>query len=503
MLNFPLPYPDELIYSVVARAGAHMGITSPKQLLDEVFESRAVIATVDLPNHLECLSRLYPKASGYSVKRLAYEHTLFPLYASFTTEERRKQCLEKMAANSNGAIHLVLGVAASRLKQARYLRYCPECLQHQLTDHGEYYWTRQWQIVGAECCLEHGQLLEASINRHDYHRHQFFPASPATCPAASQPPAIFPTIKVARQIDRLLHHDSQDVATFAQWSRFYHGLADKEGCMAGQQIRHETVRELVLTRWPTTWLSAHGLAIQKTEADWLRTIFRKHRKAFSYLEHIVVLDSFLSDGWQIDDVLAEVRSIRLGAKILLTDTPISDHHPTEQTVSKRKQWLAATAQDSVTQARSRNASLYAWLYRHDKAWLLSVNRQFHVVPVGEYRRVDWRRRDFCICRQLIKIYKANKTLLDVPRMSRNWYLSKLGNSATVEKNLRKMPLTTLFFGRYCENIDGYQIRRLTNALNNLEAECVRRWRLLRLAGLSEERLTIGARCWLGQALECD
>ena len=37
MLNFPVPYPDELIYSLVARAGIHLGLTSPKQLLDEVF----------------------------------------------------------------------------------------------------------------------------------------------------------------------------------------------------------------------------------------------------------------------------------------------------------------------------------------------------------------------------------------------------------------------------------------------------------------------------------
>ncbi|MGU5538451.1 TniQ family protein [Aeromonas hydrophila] len=47
MLNFPVPYPDELIYSLVARAGIHLGLTSPKQLLDEVFANRHVIATVD------------------------------------------------------------------------------------------------------------------------------------------------------------------------------------------------------------------------------------------------------------------------------------------------------------------------------------------------------------------------------------------------------------------------------------------------------------------------
>ena len=50
MWNFPTPLPDELIYSTVARAGLHHGIQSPKQLLDEVFQDRKVVATVDLPS---------------------------------------------------------------------------------------------------------------------------------------------------------------------------------------------------------------------------------------------------------------------------------------------------------------------------------------------------------------------------------------------------------------------------------------------------------------------
>ena len=49
VLNFPIPYTEELMYSAVARAGVRQGLTSPKQLLDEVFESRSIIATIDLP----------------------------------------------------------------------------------------------------------------------------------------------------------------------------------------------------------------------------------------------------------------------------------------------------------------------------------------------------------------------------------------------------------------------------------------------------------------------
>ena len=83
-----------------------------KQLLDEVFANRHVIATVDLPNHLAALIQLLPQ-STYDVVQLAYSHTLFPIYAPFNSEEKRQICLKQMAGSSQGALHSRLGMAAS------------------------------------------------------------------------------------------------------------------------------------------------------------------------------------------------------------------------------------------------------------------------------------------------------------------------------------------------------------------------------------------------------
>ena len=73
----------------------------------------------------------------------------------------------------------------------------------------------------------------------------------------------------------------------------------------------------------------------------------------------------------------------------------------------------------------------------------------------------------------------------------------------IEKNLRSMPLTRLFFQRYCEDITDYQIRRLALAARYLvqSESSLRRWRLLRLAGLSDERLTFLADDLLRDVLE--
>ena len=80
MLNFPMPYPDELLYSTIARAGVRMGITSPKELLDEVFGDRKVVATPDISGYLRAIAEHYPAGAGLSVESLGLSaHAFSPL----------------------------------------------------------------------------------------------------------------------------------------------------------------------------------------------------------------------------------------------------------------------------------------------------------------------------------------------------------------------------------------------------------------------------------------
>jgi len=487
MLNFPVPYPDELIYSLVARAGIHLGLTSPKQLLDEVFANRHVIATVDLPNHLAALIQLLPQ-STYDVVQLAYSHTLFPIYAPFNSEEKRQICLKQMAGSSQGALHSRLGMAASRVKQLHRLRYCPQCLQEQLHQVGEYYWQRSWQVIGADCCLLHGSLATATIERHSSHRHEFFAAAPLSCPILPQLAADELAIRITCQVHELLQQNPDISPTFSQWSLFYHQLATSVGCAKAKQIQHAAVHELVSSHWSYKWLKQHGLTIDCEMSNWLQAIFRKHRKSFSYLEHIVVLDSLLPESWSITAVLDEVRNIKTGVSLIKTNH--LDEEKVGQSKNYRERWQHLLASYSIKQARISHPALYAWLYRNDRLWLMKINRAYHQTHVRENRRVDWASRDRTVCRQLLHILNQSELDLGSPRLSRNWFLSKIPFNAMVEKNIYRMPLTCMFFKRYCESVAEYQIRRLASAWIVLtkNGNDIRRWQLLRESGLSEERL---------------
>jgi hypothetical protein len=514
MLNFPIPYQDELIYSTIARYGVHFGITSPKQLLDEVFENRQVIATTDLPCHLSAISKHINNKQQNSTEDLAYQHTLFPLYAPFVQEERRLECLRLMKGGSQGAIHLALGVAASRIKQELSLRYCPQCMQLQRQQHGEYYWRRLWQISGADVCPLHGELKQANVERHSYHRHEFFAPSPENCPNTLQQQTQECSQLVTNQVEKLLNRPCSKSASLAQWTAYYRYLAVINGYDKGQFVKHEEIRQRVLDCWPVKWLTEHALDIDDSQNSWLRLMFRKHRKSFSYLEHLVVLQSFLSEPWDINDVLDKVSLMPIN-----TNPPISKSSSSEigtQTQDNklqnidlnhkhRKNWQTLVKKHGVKPARKQlqGGAIYAWLYRHDKPWLLEFNSQYRIYPRPINNRVNWQKKDKQTVRQLIKIRNHFEKQLALPRMSRNWYLSQIASPSTIEKNLHKLPLCGQFFLLNSEGITEYQIRRITRVVALLDMPLVKlsRWKVIRMAGLSEERLRKGSNEFLTKIIQ--
>ncbi|OUS06473.1 hypothetical protein A9Q81_02790 [Gammaproteobacteria bacterium 42_54_T18] len=495
MYNFPIPYPDELIYSTLARYGVHLGITSPKQLLEEVYNDRKVIATVDLPSHLSSICKHLADCGRYNTESLAYRHTLLPLYAPFVPEERRKQCLQWMQGNSMGAVHLALGVAASRVKKVSALRYCPRCMEIQKQQFGEYYWRRIWQVKGANCCLEHGELLPAEVERYLHHWHHYFAASPEACPIVDLARPISESIDVTIQVERLLAQSPMLSASFSQWSIYYKELAADYGFCRGNHIKHAEIKEKVLNQWSVQWLVDHGLRIDDTDSNWLRSIFRKHRNSFSYLEHIVVLQALLSGSWNISTILDEVRLRNVPIRRIVAPTNIGVELSLQ--TEYRRCWGKLLRQygTKISRRKGRGGAAYAWLYRHDREWLLALNGKYHDPIQCVNKRVDWKEKDRKIVRKLIVIRKDINEYREPSRMTRNWYLFQLESPSSIEKNLHKLPLCNMFFDRYCEEVSDYQIRRINRVVRELELKHLnaKRWRVMRLAGLSEERITMKAR----------
>ena len=502
MLNFPVPYPEELIYSTIARYGVRMGFISPKQLLDALFGNRSVIATIALPNYLFAIQQALH--GTWDLEQLIYQHTLFPLYAPFIPEARRQQCIQWMSGVRSNSVHLATGMAASPIDTLAFIRYCPGCQRKHCDFYGEYFWLREWQVTGIECCPEHGLLASTTISRPQKERHRFIEASPANCPQIAQMRKITVSDLVTYQVRQLLTVGPRLSPNSSQWTSYYRDLARNNGLLLNNtHIDHQAVYGKVFSIWPKAWLQHYGIHIDRNdESSWLRAIFRKHRKGFSYLQHIVVNQAILGEIWSICDVLAKVGQLSSSS---LSKAALGSSVELKTLSVDQQQWSELLAIFSPKRARNHVPALYARLYRNHRLWLLAVNQKHRAVYPAVLARIDWELRDSkytARLEQLRRFFVANPF---GPRRSRALYLKTLPHSATIEKNLYRLPLIAGFLSAHAETVGQYQIRRIENAYAKLCADFFQpsRWRLLRAAGLSEERLTVTASFYLGRLFNAE
>ncbi|MET0105009.1 MAG: TnsD family Tn7-like transposition protein [Sedimenticola sp.] len=177
-LYVPKPYPDELLYSLFGRFGRHLGIRSPKHVLDNLFESRTTIATVDLPSRLSRLRWLIEGRWNVQMEEAIWERTLFPYYAAYRPEVQVERFISAMIEDSPHNLHTTMGVCATSVAIPQNLRFCQDCKDQDLEGHGETYWRRSHQLPGVLVCPIHGKpLINSNISLRPLGRHEFTAAS--------------------------------------------------------------------------------------------------------------------------------------------------------------------------------------------------------------------------------------------------------------------------------------------------------------------------------------
>lgn len=163
LAHFPTLYPDELLYSGIARYHLLSGNFSQKQTVRDLYHGHLVCATVDLPSHVKQLSVLTNNV--YSVDTLIRNHTLFPYYESFMDNFRSRSIYSLMEESSVlGKVHSSLGLAACRIRLPMYLKFCMDCYKKDISQYNEPYWHRVHQLPAVYMCPIHSiELIETDV----------------------------------------------------------------------------------------------------------------------------------------------------------------------------------------------------------------------------------------------------------------------------------------------------------------------------------------------------
>ena len=399
-----------------------------------------------------------------------------------------------MKYQAEGTVHLMLGVAASRIRNNNQFRYCPLCVTQQLNMNGEAFWQRDWYLPALPYCPQHGELM--FFNRKtDTHRHLFWPIPYNDFIRPNQRYTQENTLsKLTKFVSPLFLPSNMKTPSpsFEQWTLFYQQLAQDLGLARGKKINHEAIANRVKDCFSNEILSNLNLKIEEAkESCWLKSIFRKHRKTFNYLQHSIVWQALVPK-LNILELLQQANSINVVPEC--TSSLQEKRQDNAEIMAKRTHWQQLVQQQKgVLKARKAlfGRALYAWLYRYDRTWLLTCNQQQKSISNRSFKSVNWAQRDRQAVRKLIKKIQQLDESFDHPKITANWLLKQQPNGNLLLKNLSKLPLVRSCLERYTENVTDYQIRRLCRAYIALKevAPEPRLWIVLRSSGLSVERMT--------------
>jgi hypothetical protein len=159
---FPTAYPDELLYSQLARYYTKSGYMAYSFAAEEMFTSKTVRPDMDFinsytPAAVQAITR------NMTMEAVIEKHTMFPCYGRFLPKERRQKAFQSLVS-MKGNYHNLLPIPQSKNGEVRCLRYCPACAANDREQYGEAYWHRVHQLIGIHICPIHRCcLMDSSV----------------------------------------------------------------------------------------------------------------------------------------------------------------------------------------------------------------------------------------------------------------------------------------------------------------------------------------------------
>lgn len=305
---FPKIYPDEVLYSYFARYHDHSKNGSCKQTMYELFGKVSAVAVVDLPGSLNEFHNNILHFNPPPLNEFINSHTLFNYYTFFQSTTIKATVLDYLKTGSKpGVIHLLLGIAASVIKDWMYLRFCPSCIKEDRKNFGEAYWHISHQLPKVYYCTIHQELLHNSnIKLRNPNKHEFISAEAAILSSLHLIDVFSPKtkqhlIKLSKESVSLLNKineiEIEELVAIYKYLLQVNGYANHFG-----KVNQQYFTQRFKNYYGTEFLKQVDCDYEEfSDTSWVRSIVRKHRKAFHPIQHLLLLNFFNVSIEELDD----------------------------------------------------------------------------------------------------------------------------------------------------------------------------------------------------------
>ena len=156
---FPTIYPDELLYSQLARYYAKSGYAAYINAAKDLYQRKTVRPDMEFVNAFTP-DALRMITKDMTMEDVVLKHTMFPYYGRFLPRERKQKVFQAMVS-MQGNYHDLLPIPHNQ-DEGRFLRYCPLCSAEDRENLGETFWHRTHQMIGLNTCPIHKCSLHNS-----------------------------------------------------------------------------------------------------------------------------------------------------------------------------------------------------------------------------------------------------------------------------------------------------------------------------------------------------
>ena len=148
---FPKLYPDELIYSVLARYYVRSGYSNYVFAAEDLFQNRYVRPSFEYASPLNDEVITYLREID-NIQNVLLRHTMFPYHCRFLPMERKNKAMQALINMDSNYRNYIL---FPKRKPTPSMRYCPMCAADDRTTKGETYWHCLHQIQEMLVCPIH------------------------------------------------------------------------------------------------------------------------------------------------------------------------------------------------------------------------------------------------------------------------------------------------------------------------------------------------------------
>lgn len=149
---------DESFFSLCCRQHRSLCYVDASSTTTWLFGAGCRVLPHDFPCYLDSLTQEAKECWGGPLT-IIQEHTIFPMFCPFQSEERVKAALEAMYSPRLDTIKYRLGLVTSRYGAEHPLKACPACIADDRAKYGVAYWHTSHQYPGVTLCPIHGDLI--------------------------------------------------------------------------------------------------------------------------------------------------------------------------------------------------------------------------------------------------------------------------------------------------------------------------------------------------------